>query len=444
MKKKSNIRKGTASQKPNNPNPLDSANWISESSVGQAPARTAAAPPNPSYSNDPCEDCHVDFKENEVSVKWSKGAGNPYKAASNLKTGSGGWKPDVWKILSASPKAKIHDKTGVVTFGNDGETITIQAGVKRCPDCTNTFVLNIIRLQIFDGQDDVTGKNTNRLVGEKIDLYAIVTPAELMPDDGACNWTIPKTVLKDYLPDKNSDPVLPLPDEEKKDVHLFFHWVDGGTKTVSLGVRINGLTLNAKTTYKVTRPIAATQVGKSVQPLIRYYDDDVPPAPQKWRLVAALEFKRTSGAPSRGKTAWLQTISFVSVIAKDDNGNTIFDQLDPGPWPALDNRFPYLGDINIDTGDAPGYTEKLNISLVAHFEGIYSMYLMYLSNRAESRWVALRVMHWSVVMTAKRIGPQLAPRANYKVVMPGSKLKPPKNDQDAPDAPDWKRTLKTE
>ena len=104
-------------KRPRPPAVLDSANWVSESSV-QSPGGTAAG----SGSGGPpsCEACRIDFLEDEVKVAWIEGG--TYSAAGNVDTSGGGWEPDSWSLEVTDGAASSSGSETDATIGNGGRT----------------------------------------------------------------------------------------------------------------------------------------------------------------------------------------------------------------------------------------------------------------------------------------------------------------------------------
>ena len=286
MKKKPITTKGTATQKDEKLNPLSSENWISDSSVQERSLRAGAADPLPSPSDDPCKDCHVDFFEEEVTVEWMEAPDNTYQASENVDTSGGGWTPDLWSLSPTSSGVSIDEDTGEVTFGSEGCSVRITAGVRRCRKYKKSFNFNAIQLRInYEDPNtvppwkktDITGQQRDVEVGNYIALSAMVTPKGFAPANGNYNWEIPADVLKDYVVTVKSNPVVPLPNADRKRSSLSFFWLNGGSKDVRVTINIKGHQFQAVTTFEVSRPENTITAHVDAQPSVQNKIPATPP-----------------------------------------------------------------------------------------------------------------------------------------------------------------------
>lgn len=106
----------------------------------------------------------------------------------------------------------------------------------------------------------------------------------------------------------------------------------------------------------------------------------------------------------------------------------------------LDDVFPYK-DHPTSCSDVPevGY-ERTNIDWVEDSIDA-TMFLMYLSKQAESRFVPLRAIYWQTRAMAQQVGPLDAPVANYVLVTSSYTYVAPA-DRDTIDSPNWPRIIK--
>ena len=144
--------KTTMPSNPNNcnncgctPNPLDSGNWESESTLGRSSSTSNTEPAN--WSPSPSGgggDCKVGFKDSYVCKRFIDGA---YNAGSNLHPDSNCKAEDLlWAIEEPAEGATI-DGYGHVTFGPASAVITINVG---CGDVVDSMTLRYAKIDWYE------------------------------------------------------------------------------------------------------------------------------------------------------------------------------------------------------------------------------------------------------------------------------------------------------
>lgn len=378
------------------PNPLDSANWTSESTVAGAGIKPAKGSASGSGSG---SGCSLKFIKNEVVFPWTTGT---YDALSNLDSNCE-YNDITWGISGKSSGATM--KGSVVTFGKDGAIITIKA---TCKGVTSSMTLIYIKLQIHLEKKDVTRQRVDVDVGNEINLSAVVTPASLAPKDGAYAWVIPDIVLENFEPQKVSDPVTKLPDADKLKIGLLFHWVDGGEKDVSVATKVKGLSLLAQTKFIVDRPSVTFVFDpvRSFDPLVAWPIAGQPET--AWRVSRQITYSVNSAARVKGKLGWCQTVTGLFLLRSGDDGKDLYRYPSvPNPKLALDGGYLY-GPYPPDFVDTPGVGSPIQLTKNAEYSGSFMLYMMYLHKKPGSRWVPLASAVWGVKMSVSRLGPPAA------------------------------------
>lgn len=412
--------------------PLLSRQWRSEST------RDAQPDPPPNGSGSPtgsptggpppdCENCRIRFYASEVTVAWF--AGGAYSAPSNVNTSDGGWTPDYWTPRKSTNGANV-TTGGLVTFGTQGETLTLSCNVKRCPNCTGAFTLNIVRIDLRYEGKDVTGKTTTVEVGNRIPLDAKITPTSLQPSGDKYAWEIPPKVLKDYKHDASADPIVPLTSGDLTKIALSFHWLDGGSRVCKVTTNVNGISLGAEATFDVSRPVAS--ISGSV---VNGYPKIISDSGTAWILSTAfVEFKRETFSNGTGEVCWTQVLDYTQVI--EMLGGIVLRSYPP-ETNGLDDDFTFSGDPH-KTFDAPSVDGNTNDFdwIQDHMDCV--MFYMYRSVKPQSRWVPLRSIYWQVRANAYGT-PGVAP-VDYQIDASSYQYMSP-SDSDATYPPDWRRKI---
>ncbi len=173
----------TMASNPNNcnncgctPNPLDSGNWESESTVGRSTATTP--PADGSLSLSPGPECKVGFTDSYVTKKWHDVT---YDAKANLHPDTNCKKEDIVFSLEGETRGSTIDPgSGVVTFGPVGVILTV---VVTCGEVFDKMTLLVLRVRIERQNPDdpipglwhdITGQKINVKVGNHIIMQAVI------------------------------------------------------------------------------------------------------------------------------------------------------------------------------------------------------------------------------------------------------------------------------
>lgn len=125
------------------PNPLDSANWESESTVGRS-SITASTTATGSPSGGP--ECKIGFKDKSVCKHFDDGS---YDAAANLDSQSNCKAEDlIWGIEEPSEGATI-DSHGTVTFGSVSAVVTVSV---MCGTVSDTMSLRYAKIEWLESE----------------------------------------------------------------------------------------------------------------------------------------------------------------------------------------------------------------------------------------------------------------------------------------------------
>ncbi len=255
-----------------------------------------------------------------------------------------------------------------------------------------------------DGQD-VTGTTLNVIVGQKMNLQAVLTaPSSL--GSSQTSWTIPGFRLANYVDDQNNAVITPLNNLTNNNT-IVYYWLDAGDSRVvkfdvsfpsSLDPPASAVTKSV--TFNVKRPTAqVTAVTTSPQIITA-----VSPPLLAFRTISTpgISFTRTVTMPPSfpgGELKWVQKISSTLSRRKSFPGNN-WQKIEA--MNVLDNTNPYDPGISVSDSPAvellPGFSE---FTVNENFE----MYLMFKPAGNGSIWVPLRrvLWYWNVGATRNAI-----------------------------------------
>ncbi|MEK0451695.1 MAG: hypothetical protein RL088_3963 [Verrucomicrobiota bacterium] len=421
------------------PNPLNSGNWHSESTLGRSNSPSNAEPPYASLSPSPSPnpECKISFIIPIITKEWKEAT---FDATTNLDTNCE--KQDVvWSIRGDAHGSTI-DQNGVVTFG-DPAHITIMAECGSDNGDIMDLIIGRVRI-MFQYQDaipgiltDVTDETVNVEVGNLIEVEAEIQPIQFRNQGTNYAWGVTEEILKNYDTKAESDPIKPVLPADYQKEWMEFHWINGGFKTCLVTVRFNGILLSAQTNFDVYRP-AGRIIGTIVHgPWVE--DPDPTDLARFWVGAANVKFERQGAFPT-GDTCWTQMLDFYQLTV-----NTVPPTRDPGDGltSGLDNQFVYgpKGTTQLQTGDTPGVQPLLKGRDFSEIGvGIQAtMYLMYRSYVRKSRWVVLRGINWSASVKAA-YNPA---SKKFQVVMPPGVPWMADSDFDEIMPPNWKRKIFT-
>lgn len=324
----------------------------------------------------------IDWIESEVTVPWYEQPSGVYDAQSNVDLEHGGWMPDTWGLenldsgeielsrnessVAAAPsgKATINSSTGKVTYGSEGEHVYVSGSRGRCPMGKSAFLLKILKLAIYRGDEDVTNKTITVFAGETVSLRGVVTPAQYSGDDW--QWTVPEITIKDFevSADFKNGTRIDYTAADWKSQQASVHWVDGDPegilKNIQVSATVAGLRLTAYAAFKVRRPSALINVRQD-PPDIRWIAGK-----SAWIYQAHFFFTHQEISIG-GRVEWIQ-VGRLMTRWKNTDGSSGIDDMPPveGNPPAQpvgvdfeDGEYPYSKAD--ETADHPGGYVRVNV-----------------------------------------------------------------------------------
>jgi hypothetical protein len=253
---------------------------------------------------------------------------------------------------------------------------------------------------------NVTDKHQNVVVGEKIELKAVVHPEDKDPKRG--DWTIPGKFIKDFVVQGEKGEVKDLTKDELKRPEVMFHWwKEGDSLVVKYTTTVDGEKLEAQTTFIVKKPNipmkAETPDGefdvvfeksKSRIELYKVIPGNRP----------AITFTRDPIKDYPGETEYVQLV----------NENVRYESLEDSLTPCLtiqkeglDGEYPYPSeDGGITAKDNPGAAVATSYNLNISVTYDYTMYLLYKPDKKGAIFVPLKKIkwHWRGFATHQRVG----------------------------------------
>ena len=321
-----------------------------------------------------------------------------YSAAGNL-TSNCRASELTWELKP--PPATI-DGEGLVAFGSIGQKVdSIVPYCKGVP--VDNMSATIAKVDIFRGGENITDKETEVWVGERIQLTAKVVPNDVTISN--VRWAIPDVVVAGYTGSLAVGKTNELTDDARRHVMVGFYWVDGSLDPptrrdvyVSLIVSRGdqAVELYAKTTFKVKRPFATIR-PEIITPATFSSLDPVQIGDflmcDAW-LNMTIWFWRDDFTGG-GRTIWVQ----LADIDRRNSGppDTFKDWEYAG---ALDGSYPY--DDGEVTHDKPLHNASSTFGKeheyldTLHIADEFRMWLMFKPDvPGKSIFVPLRVVQWS-------------------------------------------------
>jgi hypothetical protein len=260
------------------------------------------------------------------------------------------------------------------------------------------ITVHVVRLRITQEQVDVTDSTQNTVVGCRIRLAT-----EIEGIDGATGltignpvWNIPEKVVRDWSSAQYSTFVLYLQSWDRIAPNVYFSWVDGGTKQVSVFVYVNGIKLDAATTFSVTQATVNGSVHAAPSPMIFPSTPTDPPlfAYQQSTGPGFLlsNISITSSTPG--------DLNFVQVINNTTQTKTLADSSTVQWHPTSGaDRFWYGWSPYVPNAieDSPGnYLFGQNGQQLTELyrNDSFTLTAMFKSTASESIWVPLKKVDW--------------------------------------------------
>jgi hypothetical protein len=280
--------------------------------------------------------------------------------------------------------------------------------------------------------DDWNGKTENWLVGQMVDLKAVVEPQGL--GNPTYSWTIDGTVFKNYTLDSSpTNPTLTsLASADLSNSEVSFFWTDTGNKSVKCNITLNGMTYTGSVTFNVQAPSVnvTTQTGTIATGQDQNGDEVFEVGSPQLDGFNESASVTTPYGFNAGQWTFLQVVTSLDHIHSNntsyyepDNSNPFLDVSFPVPvgpsgsikdasgtkvnnpqlptdgttytfvdTPQDDLTKPFSVSDRTSSGygafhdtTIDGYTRNEN----------YDAYVMFKPAGTNSVWIALRVVHWS-------------------------------------------------
>ena len=264
---------------------------------------------------------------------------------------------------------------------------------------------------------NVTDKHQNVVVGEKIELKAVVHPEDKDPKRG--DWTIPGKFIKDFIVQGEEGKVEDLTKDELKRPEVMFHWwKEGDSLVVKYTTTVDGKKIEAQTTFIVKKPNIPMK-GK-VSPGSKFIIGPVTSGTGQDHIELVyvppgggitIKFERDPITDFPGKTQYVQLVNEnVRYESLDDSLNPCLTITKPkkpaGSQTAtkgLDKVYPYPSeDGGITAKDTPGAPVAESYDLDISVKYVFTMYLMYRPDKDGAIFVPLKKMDWKWIGIAKR------------------------------------------
>jgi hypothetical protein len=286
------------------------------------------------------------------------------------------------------------------------------------------MTMYVVKVDIEEGENTITGQTQNTIVGRHISLEGVVAAGGLQVTNHA--WTVPGKAIANYTASSELGTVTPLTSLSSSTVS--FYWVDGGDgRQVTYVATVGGHQFSATTTFNVKRPTASVTATTGQ---VKADDEEL----GFWALhfgkpggkgEQGIYFERTIEEPAGfegGATKWVQVVDGQIIRRR---------YLEAWQWCGgigyLDTVYPYSA--NAVTSDRPYSNLSPAYNLYTRTDE-FSMYLMYTPTGAAID-VPLRKVGWSWSGQASRIGGG----PDFQLDSDGHSTDP--GDSDCTDHPEW-------
>lgn len=244
-------------------------------------------------------------------------------------------------------------------------------------------------------EKDVTDKQQNVVVGERIKLKAVVYPEDKDPKKG--QWTIQGKFIEDFVVRGQEGKIDKLEGDELKKPEIKFHWWDKGESlTVNYTTVADGEDLKAKTTFLVKKPMITliAETPRGTPGCWEVKDKDVYSHNELVYYVPnshTMIFRHSVIPPEfSGETQYVQLVLVKGRWIKKEDA--LYPHCLDANKKGLDGQYPYSS--NPEAYDTPGvpvsflYDKDLNINFS------FNMYLMFKPSKQGAIFVPLRVIDW--------------------------------------------------
>ncbi len=290
-----------------------------------------------------------------------------------------------------------------------------------------------------DGLDvNINTTQANPWVGEKVSL-SVGVKGKVALNGAKYQWSVGSVAVKDYTGwslFEGNDPDLvstgarvEFEASDFSSSSIAPHWVDGGSKSVSVTVMVVGQTGSDSDTFNVSKPTShATSVTGSVS--VVFAGNTTIVTNQSTDGTPGIVFSRTpdSAAEAVGSFRWTQIVNVDQITRQiTEGGEEQYVRNDRGV--DIKPEYPHAGDN--PRFSFPKKYDKVSRSFRA------DMYLMHKHNSDGAIWVPVEVIHWGFDWTLSWTHPAV-PGDSHHLTMD---VAPNPAGVPTTDFPEWTRIL---
>ena len=253
---------------------------------------------------------------------------------------------------------------------------------------------------VADGNWQVmTGQLAKALPGQKINLRinTKTLPASVAISD--FDWVLPNKVFQEYAADQKTGKLTEIPDADRKTAEMHCYFADSGRKRFTVNCKINGAPAVFSTTINIEKPtttftanIGVTKINGSLLIL-------TDPFGSSHGISFTGKVTVPAGWP-KGKWRWVQLLTPMDTKV-DTEGNTKTFSLNGTK--CLDTTYPYKPtgglidwyETNIEKTDTDTPQQGLLGFKSVDIKESFQMFIMFLPDGKESRYVPTKSVIWS-------------------------------------------------
>jgi len=353
------------------------------------------------------------------------------------------------KVLSGGPSSLPKEIESILSSAGDnllefkGFSTGGKVGMPPGNDAQLTWKIKIgPSVEIWRDDKDITDQVQDVVVGERIELKALVYPEDRDPKQGEWSISPEGKYIEDFVVRGNEGRVDKLEKDEIKKPEIKFHWWDEGKDLkVTYKAVVDGEEVKGESTFLVRKPAItmSAETPQGVGGCFEFFDKDetydhselIYNKPDSKNPIPTIKFTRTEIPEAfPGETQYVQVVYEKGCWIKKEIA------LDPRcleiDRAGLDTDYPYTKER--EAKDTPGIKitglDK-EITLVYKFQ----MYLMYKPAKEGAIFVPLRVTDWDWNGVLK-LDPQTK-KTSCSVMRTESP-----RDKAAQNYPEWTRILK--
>jgi len=262
------------------------------------------------------------------------------------------------------------------------------------------------------GKNITEQKSKDVFVGQKVKLEAVVKPQWMSLDKG--RWEIEGDIISGWEATEDSAQEIPFEDHEKTEIK--FCWIEGNyigaPMEVKYSGKVDGETVDAKTTINVFKPVATkieVRPSKNITVGHPVEEEDCELFLGKTPATDSPGIKISSELimpvlPEDNGVERPHLLQYVQRIKEDvlEHHNVAFYHRKNNKW-CCDENYPYGGESNraphrLMMDDTPGQ-ELGKLTKELHLHDEFDTYLMFIPSAnardKECSWVPLKVVKWS-------------------------------------------------